>query len=76
MNSTGLDKQNFSAQNCKYFCPSILTYVLGAQKNRLIETILLSTQKELSHWDSSFEYPQHKFWLKNKKIKFSLRTLN
>ena len=24
--------------------PSILTYVLGAQKNRLIETVLLSTQ--------------------------------
>ena len=25
------------------FYPSILTYVLGAQKNRLIETVLLST---------------------------------
>ena len=24
-------------------CPSVLTYVLGAQKNRLIETVLLST---------------------------------
>ena len=24
--------------------PSVLTYVLGAQKNRLIETVLLSTQ--------------------------------
>ena len=23
--------------------PSVLTYVLGAQKNRLIETVLLST---------------------------------
>ena len=38
------------------------TYVLGAQKNHLIER--------------SFEYPQHMFWLRNKKIKFSLRTLN
>ena len=25
-------------------CPSILTFVLVAQKNRLIETVLLSTQ--------------------------------
>ena len=40
---SGLDKQKFSAYNCKYF-PSILTHVLGAQKNRLIETVLLSTQ--------------------------------
>ena len=43
----GLDKQKFSAANCKYFLthsyPSVLTCVLGAQKNRLIETVLLST---------------------------------
>ena len=32
--------------------PAILRYVLGAQKNRLIET-------------GSFEYPQHMFWLSN-----------
>ena len=38
---SGLDKQKFSAYN--YF-PSILRHVLGAQKNRLIETVLLSTQ--------------------------------
>ena len=43
--------------------PSVLTYVLGAQKNRLI-------------WDGSYEHPKHMFWMKNKKIKFSLRTLN
>ena len=24
--------------------PSVITYILGAQKNRLIETVLLSTQ--------------------------------
>ena len=35
--------------------PSVLTYVSGAQKNRLI---------------GSFEYPQHMFWLKKKKIDF------
>ena len=26
-----------------FSCPSVLTCVLGAQKNRLIETVLLST---------------------------------
>ena len=31
--------------------------------------------KEPSHWDSSFEYPQHMFWLRNKKDNFTLRTL-
>ena len=35
----GLDKNNFSAY---VSFQSILTYVLGAQKNRLIETVLLS----------------------------------
>ena len=38
--------------------PSVIAYVLGAQKNRLDETV---------HY---FEYPQHMFWLRNKKIKF------
>ena len=31
--------------------------------------------KELSHWDGSFEYPQHMFWLRIKKNNFQLRTL-
>ena len=51
------------------------TYDVGAQKNRLIETVLLSTQntclilmriniccgytKEPSHFDGSFEHPKH-----------------
>ena len=26
--------------------------------------------KEQSHQDGSFEYPQHMFWLRNKKINF------
>ena len=29
----------------------------------------------LPDWDGSFEYPQHMFWLRNKKIIFLLRTL-
>ena len=40
----GLDKQNFSRVKLSIISyPSVLTYVLGAQKNRLIETVLLST---------------------------------
>ena len=31
--------------------------------------------KEPSHRDGSFEYPQHRFWLRNKKNNFQLRTL-
>ena len=31
--------------------------------------------KELSHRDSSFVYPKHMFWLKNKKTNFQLCTL-
>ena len=39
--ATGLDKQFLSVKLFSY--PTDLTYVLGAQKNRLIETVLLST---------------------------------
>ena len=31
--------------------------------------------KEPSHRDGSFEYPQHMFWLRNKKNNFQLGTL-
>ena len=31
--------------------------------------------KEPSHRDGSFKYPQHTFWLRNKKNNFQLRTL-
>ena len=31
--------------------------------------------KEPSHPDGSFEYPQHMFWLRNKKNNFQLRTV-
>ena len=31
--------------------------------------------KEPSHRDSSFEYPQHMFWLRNKKMIFFNYTL-
>ena len=32
--------------------------------------ICFGCSKEPSHWDGSFEYPQHMFWLWNKKIIF------
>ena len=37
---TGLDKRLLI-----FSYPSVLTYVVGAQKNRLIETVLLSTHR-------------------------------
>ena len=44
MTFTGLDKHIFfSVQWSLFSYPSFLTYVLGAQKNRLTETVLLST---------------------------------
>ena len=40
------------------------------------ELHMLWVLKEPSHWDRSFEYPQHMFWLRNKKISFSIHTFN
>ena len=40
---TGLDNQNFQPAIVNIFLPVILSICLGAQKNRLIETVLLST---------------------------------
>ena len=34
-----------------FFYPSVLTYVLGAQKNCLIETVLLSTNNICFGWE-------------------------
>ena len=36
-------QKKWSVKLLIFTCPSILTFVLGAQKNSLIETILLST---------------------------------
>ena len=38
--------------------------------------ICFGCSKEPSHRDGSFEYTQHMFCLRNKKINFSLHTLN
>ena len=37
-----------------------------AQKNRLIETVLLSTH------NICFEYPKHMFWMRNKENNFPI----
>ena len=61
-------------------------YVIGPVKQtnlRKIVIIFLSISlnmcfgcsKELSPREGSFEYPQHMFWLTNKKNNFQLRTL-
>ena len=50
---TGLDKHIFEHKIVNSFLPIILAYALDVQKNRLIETVLVSTQ--------------HMFWLRNKK---------
>ena len=55
---TGLDTKQ--CKNVNIFLPINLTHVFGAQKNRLIETVLLSTHSIC----------------RNNKITFSLHTLN
>ena len=58
----GLDKQKDQRKILNIFLPIILAYILGAQKN--------------CHETVSFEYTQHMFWLRNKKIIFLVRPLN
>ena len=54
---TGLDKQNFEHK--------IINVFLTISFN-----ICFGFSKELSQWDGSIEYPQHMFWLRNKKNNF------
>ena len=60
----GLDKHSFWAWNESIFLPISFKY------------ICFGCLKEPSHLDGSFEYPQHMFWLRNKKINFLVHTLN
>ena len=59
---TGLDKQNCERKTENIFLPISFNICFGRSK-------------EPSHWDGSFEYPQHMFWLRNMKISFSIHTL-
>ena len=58
---TGLDKQNFERKFVNIFLPISLNICFGCST---------------SHRDSSFEYPQHTFWLRNKNIIFLVHTFN
>ena len=42
----------------------------------IISNMFFWCSKERSHGDGSFEYPQHMFWLRNKKIIFSYTLLS
>ena len=55
----------------KNFLPKIVNIFLP-----IIFSICFGCSKEPSHRDDSFEYPQHMFWFRNKKIIFLLHTLN
>ena len=35
----------------------------------------IGCSKEPPHWDGSFEYQQHMFWMRNKETNFPIRTL-
>ena len=59
----GQDKQNFECKNVNIFLSSNLNICFGCSK-------------EPSQWDGSFEYPQHMFWLINKKIYFMHLKIN
>ena len=41
----------------------------------IILSICFGCSKEPSHWDRSFDHPQHMIWLRNKKNNFQLHTL-
>ena len=54
----------------KFYLRTILIIFLPINLN-----MCFGCSKESSQWDGSFEYPQHMFWLRNKKIDFWLCTL-
>ena len=62
--------------------PRSLKIIIGSVKQKKMRKIVIIflfislimcfwCSKELSYRDGSFEYPQHMFWLRNKKIFFS-----
>ena len=41
----------------------------------IILNMCFGFSKEQSHWDGSFEYPQHMFWMRNNENGFPIRSL-
>ena len=56
------DKEILSALNVNIFLPIYLNIGLGCSK-------------ELSHWEGSFEYQQHIFWMRNEENNFQYACL-
>ena len=54
----------------KKFKPKIVNIFLFINLN-----VCLGCSREPSHWDGSFEHPQHMFWLSNKKNYFQIHDL-
>ena len=55
--STGLDKKKISVKLKTFSYPLLLAYVAGAQKNSLIETVLLSTHNICFGWEIRKQFP-------------------
>ena len=54
---------NLGMMECKMHHNKIVNYFLS-----IIFNTCIRGSKEPSHQDGSFEYPQHMFWLRKKKI--------
>ena len=74
--------QGLLKEKVKQVCVKFKDFSMTS-KNKIVYIFLAITfsicfgcPKEPSLWDGSFEYPQHMFWLRNKKINFLVRTLN
>ena len=65
-------KQHFTWVQIRLVCTPIIAFIsLPISLN-----MCFGCSKEPSHRDSSFEYPQHMFWLSNKKIFFQYALLS
>ena len=68
---TGVVKSSRSFRSHKYTSDHRFRKTKILSVNLLINfNIWFWCSKEPSHWDGSFEYPQHMFWLGNKKLIF------
>ena len=61
---------HFGSLYYKIFYHKIINIFLSISLN-----MCFGCSKEPSHWDGSFEYPQHMFWLRNKKDNFQIYVL-
>ena len=76
-NTTHSFLQTFS-RSIKYVATGLDKYVQRKIVNiflPIVFSICFGCSKELSHSDGSFEYPQHMFWLRNKKMIFCYTLL-